>query len=250
MDDTCQGKPYFSSSEQQGPCFALLFTVLFHIFILQSTNLQKYSLSSLCVQYVDCRIYLIYSASLVSEIQRNYLLDFWELIGSLSSGLICLCRADSAEANISVTSSQLMLLQSTFPSSEEAVEAVFPKHPGSCYAFATLFLKGVSCRYWVGRNLSSTTLLTPCPTTQHGQNEMRRAPRLDKKGTFLKEIGAGEAFSGQTKASGSNSEVLLVFTQQKVSLSVTEWCCLHTKLQLQRVRWRALHIISCNKEPC
>lgn len=33
----------------------------------------------------------------------------------------------------------------------------------------------------MGRNLSSTTLLTPCPTTQHGQNRVRRAPRSGKK---------------------------------------------------------------------
>lgn len=145
-----------------------------------------------------------------------------------------------------------MLLKSTFPGSEETVEAVFPKHPGSCYTFTTVSLKGVSCRCWVGGNLSSTTLPTPCPTTQHGQNGMRRAlPRVGTRGTFIRESWAGEAFSSQAKASVSNSGVLF-FTQQKVShsFSATEWCCLHTKQQLQRVMWTALHVISCNKEPC
>lgn len=36
VGDTWQKTPYFSSSEQQDSCFALLFTVLFYIFILQS----------------------------------------------------------------------------------------------------------------------------------------------------------------------------------------------------------------------
>lgn len=108
-----------------------------------------------------------------------------------------------------------MLLQSTFPGSEETVEAVFPKLPASCYAFTTVFLKGVPCRCWVGRNLSSTTLLTP----PHN-------PAWDEKSTGVRQKGMKRALrSGKKRDLGWLGQERHSAACQRHQCQIQSFCC-------------------------
>lgn len=120
------------------------------------------------------------------------------------------------------------------------------------------FLERSSLQVLSGKKSQQHNSADTSPQPSMGWEEHQGQAKRDEKSTKVRQkkgfrmTGPREAFSSLPKTPVSNSEFLLLFIQQKVSpsLSVTEWCSLHTKQQLQRVIWTAPHIFSCNKEPC